>query len=420
MQPPAPSSNHDAVKGLPPVTPPSASHIVKLFVVPLSIVLGLFAVAYLFLNVTGSSVLKTPEAFLDKLRSNNPDVRKRAASDLAQVLLRDDRLASEPAFALDLAGELRKAIEQADEEPTPGTADSPLTGSENYLLYVLACVSNLASPVGVPQLKQMALEGGDGAPEAQLVRRWRALWALAKLGDSLKRFDKLPAERRQAVLGGFERESAGDGERAATAAAALAYLQGREAGRPSALGVDEVLTRAAEDKNPFLREIAVFAMNFWEGDAAASARMEQALLARLEDRGEGEDLLAQLSEKNAEHDPTFTRDPGAKIRYNAAVALAQRGSDRTPFALLKEMLDESEQQEQHRVRRRKDGREIADQATAQQTVLTALRAVAELHRKNARINLTDLVASVDKVKTSADPAVRAEAERTRQALESTP
>lgn len=416
MPSPAPLSPSDPGKGLPPVQPPSASHIVKLFVVPLLIVLGLCAVAYLFLNVTGGSILKTPEGFLEKLRDGNPDVRRRAANDLAQVLLRDDRLASEPAFALDLAAELRQAVERANQEPKAGGGEATLSVHENYLLYILACVSNLTTPVGVPQLKELAADNASTPPEVKTVRRYRALWALAKLGENLKRFDALPPERRQAVLDGFAQEAAGDGERAAWAIAAKSALESRQSGKPDALGVDEVLVRASEDANPFLREVAVFAMNFWEGDAAVNARLEKALLARLEDRGQGEDALAELSEKNAEHDPPFTRDPGARVRYNAAIALARRGSDQAPLGLLKEMLDESAQLEQHRVRRRKENREEADQATAQQTVQTALRAVAELRRRNPTINLTDLESSLAKLRSSTHPGIRLEAERTTKAL----
>src|SRR3712207_4375297 len=105
MHPEAPSSNHDPVKSLPPVQPPpSAAHIIKLFVVPLLIVLGVVGIAVLVMWGLGGG--RTPSGFLADLRSTNPDVRWRAAQDLAQVLLRDDWLASEPGLGLDLAVEL--------------------------------------------------------------------------------------------------------------------------------------------------------------------------------------------------------------------------------------------------------------------------------------------------------------------------
>ena len=60
-------------------------------------------------------------------------------------------------------------------------------------------------------------------------------------------------------------------------------------------------------------------------------------------------------EKNS--DVQFTKTPGVRVRYNAAVALAKHGSARTPIELLKEMLDESAQLEQHRVRSQRQGLE---------------------------------------------------------------
>jgi hypothetical protein len=399
-------------------------HIVKMFVVPLLIVGGLLLGAFAFLKLTGGSVMRTPQSFLDELRSDNDEVRKRAASDLAELLLRDDRLASDPAFGLDLAGELPKAVAAADKDLTaPGEKGSPaslslidrdltLQVSDNYLFYLTACVSRLCTPVGVPALKAMALDGGPGPAKAQMMRRWRALWALANLGDNLKRFDKLSEDRKDAVLAGFEQEAAGEGDRAALATTALAYLKDRRVGKADALGVDGVLVRCSADSNPFLREIAVFALNFWDGP-----EVEGALVARLEDRGEGEELLADFAagDQNAAA-RQFTKTPGLRIRYNAAVALARRGSSRTPIDLLAEMLDESAQLEQHRLRFKKDGRETDDKPTAYDVVHTALAAVAELHRKNPRVNLAALDTPIDKLRDSADASVRREAEATRKAL----
>ncbi len=415
MQSPAPAPAPSGGKGLPPVLPPSGTHIVKLFVVPLLIVGGLLLGAFLFLRLTGGSVVRSPQSFLNDLRSGNEDVRKRAASDLAQVLLRDDQLASDPAFGLDLAGELPQAVRDADRDqaaPDARAGAASLRASDNYLFYLTACVSHLSTPVGVPVLKQMALDGGPGPANARMTRRWRALWALANLGDNLTRFDKLPPERQEAVLAGFEREAAGEGDRAAWAGLALAYLKDRRAGKADSLGVDEVLVRCSAEKDPFLREIAVFALNFWDGP-----QVEDALVARLDDKGEGEELLADFAAGDQGQDyQQFTRTPGLRIRYNAAVALARRGSGRAPLDLLRDMLDESEQLDQNRLRFRKDGHEAADEATAYDVVQTALRAVAELHRKNSSVNLSSLDTAIDKLKQSANPAVRKEAERTRAAL----
>ncbi|MCC6417636.1 MAG: hypothetical protein IT429_05245 [Gemmataceae bacterium] len=70
---------------------------------------------------------------------------------------------------------------------------------------------------------------------------------------------------------------------------------------------------------------------------------------------------------------------GWQVRYNAAVALARRGSSNLPFDVLAEMLDEDQQMRNFRARLQ-DGREVPDETAARRTVLQALRAVAEWHR----------------------------------------
>src|SRR5262249_1444327 len=102
------SANHEPEKGLPAVVPPSGKHIIQLFVVPGIIV----AVAFLLVLgigwLVGSS--RTPQELLDKLQSANPDVRWRAANDLAQVLKRDEQLALDADFALKLADKYQQAL----------------------------------------------------------------------------------------------------------------------------------------------------------------------------------------------------------------------------------------------------------------------------------------------------------------------
>jgi hypothetical protein len=385
-----------------------------MFIVPLLIVGGVLLLAFMWLRLFGGSVARSPQTFLADLRSGNPDVRARAAQDLAQVLLRDDQLASDPHFGLDLVSDMPKAIDDANAAQASGAADAAtLEAGDNYLFYLSSCVSHLSTPVGAPVLKTMALDGGPGPAKAQMTRRWRAVWALANLGENLTRFDKLTPERQQAVLAGFEEEAAGEGDRAKWAGAALACLKDRAAGKANSLGVDEALVKCSGDPNPFLREIAVFALNFWDGPG-----VEDALVERLDDRGQGEELLADFAEGDKNRDARqFTKTPGLRIRYNAAIALARRGSSKTPIDLLGQMLDESEQLDQNRLRSRKDGHESADEATAYDSVSAALQAVAELHRKNPSVNLAALDSAIDKLKDhSANMGVRKEAERTRAAL----
>src|SRR4051812_24089917 len=112
---PPPTTNG---QGLPPVQPPSGRQILRLFVVPALIVLvlvGLFLVGPSLARGLGrlfglaSADTRSADGFLRDLDSSNPEVRWRAASDLAQVLLRKPELASDADFALALAERLRSA-----------------------------------------------------------------------------------------------------------------------------------------------------------------------------------------------------------------------------------------------------------------------------------------------------------------------
>src|SRR5438309_274382 len=69
-------------------------------------------------------------------------------------------------------------------------------------------------------------------------RRGHALWALVSLGKNVKRFDDLPADRRDKVLAILEQESAGSpGTRQELAQKTLTYLHGNHAGSLESLGV---------------------------------------------------------------------------------------------------------------------------------------------------------------------------------------
>src|SRR5437773_9138990 len=113
-QTPADNSSAAAPQGLPPVTPPSGRFIAQLFLVPGLIVLMavLIVLAANYLLIGGY----TPEYFLNRLDSDNADIRWRGASDLAQHIKRSDSklLKADTAFALDLAERLRAALDELD------------------------------------------------------------------------------------------------------------------------------------------------------------------------------------------------------------------------------------------------------------------------------------------------------------------
>src|SRR4051794_28538768 len=79
--------------------------------------------------------------------------------------------------------------------------------------------------------------------------------------------------------------------------------------------------------------------------------------------------------------------PGWELRHNATLALAQRGSWKVRLGLLEEMLDEDQLRRNSRTKL-SDGREVHNEGAVQETVVAALKAVAELHRKNPSLSLT--------------------------------
>jgi hypothetical protein len=244
-----------------------------------------------------------------------------------------------------------------------------------------------------------------------------AVWALANLGENLKRFDALPGPQKDAALAALAKAADGADDRPARwAAAALHCLEARRDGRADAMGVDAALVKCAgADDDPYLRELAAFAMNFWRGDAAAERRMEDALARLQSDDGRGEDRMDELSEDAPADSRAVTKTPGLRVRFNAAVALARRGSPKVNLFLLKDMLDPAYLQNELRVRP-KAGPDQPDPASASQTLVTALQAVAELHRRRPETDLSDLRPAIDALAADPNPVLREEAEKTRQAL----
>src|SRR5262249_24869735 len=103
----------EAVKGLPPVAPPSGRFIAQLFLVPGLIVAVAVLLLLLFKNLIGGT--RTKEEYLQDLDSSNAEVRWRAAHDLAQILKRRESLvewASDPALGLELARRLDLALKE--------------------------------------------------------------------------------------------------------------------------------------------------------------------------------------------------------------------------------------------------------------------------------------------------------------------
>ncbi len=92
---------------------------------------------------------------------------------------------------------------------------------------------------------------------------------------------------------------------------------------------------------------------------------------------------------------------GWEIRYNAATALARRGSTQVPWKEFEEMLDESRQMRNFRVQLQ-DGREVPDETTARLAMISELRALAEWHKKRKEAGKTEAPADLQAVYAKVD------------------
>jgi hypothetical protein len=418
----------EPLKGLPPVTPPSGRHIVQLFLIPGLIVAGAVTILLGFSWLAGGS--RSPEQILKNIDNANPEIRWRAASDLAQVLKRDDKLAADAAFGLRLVERMVKALEELDRaeksvleipndiahkrERVQG--QESLVTQRNYVVYLAASLGNFSVPVGAPILCDVAKNGRGGDQKLRAHVRRQAVWALANMGESRKRFEGLSPEKKAEVRGQMESEATNGADAAKKGAeAGLAALDGKS------VGVIDVLADCANEPfDIFLREQVGHALGFWEGDAREKKVAETTLLMLSQDSGRGERIEvddgapAQPPRASVPKSP-----PGWEVRYNATIALARRGSDKVkdgfPWEMLLEMLDEEHQfwNFKHAL---PNGREVSDSGAAQLTIITALQAVAELHRRQPGLDLAGLFPAIDKLAQSRSAAVSSWAKRTRQSL----
>ncbi|MBV9126305.1 MAG: hypothetical protein JO112_23390 [Planctomycetes bacterium] len=428
MQSEVPSPNPpETTRSLPPVAPPSGKHILQLFLVP-----GLIVVALVFAYLGWRWLTLgwyTPEAFLKKLDNPDPDVRWRAADDLAQVLLRDDGLASNPQFGLDLAERLQHALaedlsaERSFSERAPRLSDAErdserktLEAQREYVEYLCACLGNFMLPVGVPVLNQVILKENEAGVDPVVLARQRrhAVYALANLGENLQRMDKLPAEKQPALLAELDREAAsGQGERSDWARQSADFVRNRSS-HPTTLGVDAALARCAAAQDPFLREMTAVALKYWSGEAADNARIERTLWQLQHDDGHGSEdqALAPLFHDDEGHGEAETPLRwGLIIRSQAAVSLLWRASAKVPMGEIQNLLNEQAQLQNFR-RQLPDGREEPDETVAYALIANTLAAVAECHHKDPGRNLSELRPAIEQLTKSSNAPVRTEAERT--------
>lgn len=205
---------------LPPVEPPSAGFILQLFVIPALIVAVLIVVVALFGKLAEGS--RDATSYVQAIRSNNANVRWRAAYELANLVRNEPNLAADPR----LLGELTDALNEALVSPDP---------EETTLRYLAAALGafrvTTAQNASGRSVDPLASLAEALAPRRPLPVRVAAAESLARLGSV--------------------RSGSSDHERAVAA-----------------------LAVAAEDADPDLRQRAVFALGFYPGAGAESALRE--------------------------------------------------------------------------------------------------------------------------------------------------
>jgi hypothetical protein len=431
MQPGVPSpATPDPTRGLPPVEPPTVSYLARQFLVPLLIVgsvLGLFALCagsynWFFGALFGT---QTVEQALQNIDNANPEVRWRAANDLAQLLRADEKHATDPHLALDLTQRLQQAIEknrvaevpllerlqkpflsdpEAEAQAVKGMRKA-LKFERKYLLYLAACLGYVNVPTAASLLKEMAIRE-DAEPSAVILRRRQAVSALASLGERVGRFPSLPPEKQTAILDGLREEAKAGGDRGRWAEEALRLLEKGESP-----GVEAALAASARSRDPYLRKVTALALTFWPGPGT-----EEALEGLTHDGGDGDDQTGDEDEDTRDGERRQPHPQGLyreEIQQQAVQALAMRGSSKIEKYLprLADMLDEDKQREAFRVT--VDGQEVIDPDVVAKSIENAMRAVAELHRKRPDLDLAALDSALEKLTHSSSLGIQTAARRTR-------
>jgi hypothetical protein len=292
-------------------------------------------------------------------------------------------------------------------------------------MFLTGCVGNLIVPVGAPQLQAMAAQESGMEPEALVERRRRALFALATLGENVKRFGKLSDDQRARVLAELESASEVSGRRV-VAQRTLEHLRKRQEGTPDTLGVGPALIQCAGDDDPALRLYAALAITFWVGTGPEEAELEKALVRLAHDDGRGEEELVERLEKSptSKYSRELTRRKGFRVQPQAVIALARRGSPQTPLDTLAIMLDEEQLRNIFVLQDKRTNVEQPNEALVVLTINDSLKALTvmaeQLRRKKADAFLAQVKerfgGRVDELAQHRNTTLRTEAVRAQLAL----
>ena len=389
LRPGTPSTAEPGAAGaLPPVETPNVRMIIQLFVVPSVLVVVVMGFILLFFGGVGAGP-RTAEQFIEGLNSPSGHKRQQTAHDLAQVLPRHRELRHDAKFALDLTDMLHRELKapRPGPEPKPGGPDAVL----NQLDYLPAIVGNFSVPVALPLLTEIVRANIEGKDQA-LVRARNAIVAIGNLGHRLREFDQLPNEEKEQVLLQLRQEAGPQPGRSTFAQEAYEYLQTRMLAGKQPLadpyGVVATLALGARANDELTRKYTIIALANWQAPGVDE------LLRQMTDVGPD---LTVFENADAERGRR-------EIRYNAALALARRGSSLTPDRIVLETLDEAFL-----------AKVYPNPATspATQLLLKALNDLEAFKRQNPAgfAQRTELLAAARKLADSENLAVQIEARR---------
>jgi hypothetical protein len=247
-------------------------------------------------------------------------------------------------------------------------------------------VGNFHVPVGASLLQELVMDKYGSEPEATFRRRLHAAFALTVLGTNVKGFERLSEKVREQVLDDLRSDAAETGDRGRWAGEALALLEGSRAGKSAAAPrVGDALVKLARDPAPSLRQFAAMGLTHWDSEKA-----EEALFRLIADDGQGENPIKYPDEEAAYRKayPAEVRKFNQKrIAYNAALALARRGSSRAEelFDLYEEMLDLDRQREIFKSEDTNHNGSLDSDSI--QTAIHTLNALDQLHHLRPEIHL---------------------------------
>lgn len=397
----SPSPDRDAAtsSGLPPVETPNARMIVQLFLVPGILVAVVIGFILAFFGGVGTGP-RDPRQFIQGLTDASGHKRMQTAHDLAQMLPRKPELRRDAKFALDIAELLQREWELIKAEranPSLKKRETERADDIELIAYLPKAVASFNVPVGLSLLESM-VEENDGKlnDEGRLSQYRNGLYSIGLLGSQLQEFDRLSVEEQNQIIAALESEAGDRPGRAQWAAQSLAYLKNRQkwkqqmnqAAPVDELGLVPILTMGARCNDEISRKFTILALANWP---------EKGM----------EELLREMTGPTGQLDRFVNEDRERgirEIRYNAALALARRGSSLMPLEIVLEILDEARLQKIYN---------DPKQSLSTPFLIKALNDLREYKRRDPEgfAKQTQIIAAVEKLKSSPMISVEMEARK---------